>query len=608
MAQFFTVRWRRPRRVVPNQELNQYPATPPASIAQGFPAWHQSVDAHLFSSSIGLQRLPGLNEYPPTPSTSGGVAGLVPHFKTRWLRSKTLITQLPLADFPASPDPPTAQGFPSWELERTINRYSNVSPQRVPELNEFPATSLPPGGVAGLIPHFKTRWLKQKKLVLQLPLNEFPAPPDLPTSEEFPAWELIKSNRIGFSFKLQQVELNEFPGTPTAQGFPAWKLVKSNKVGFSFTAQITRLDEYPYPPDEYPSWVAPKSIRSKFVRDRQRLPELNIYPATPLVQTAQGFPAWKLVETFKFGYAFKLQRLELNEYPATLTPPGGVAGLVPHFKTIWSSRRKLLKLPSVIDVQPAAPSPGVYPSWKELKSLNVNFELGRVPHIGQASFPLAPDLPSYIAPSSFKINFKRKHLKTAELNSYPQAPPVTAQGFPSWKAAEGFRVRFDIKRQKPLDLSTYPKTPIPARYPSYLEPLIFRTAFKRNHLEVLELNEYPQIPPTPATLHAFIAKESFKWKFKRRNIEVLELNVYPETPPTPATLQAFLAGESFKWVFRRRHLKVLELNEYPEALPRIAIEGRILKTLRSSRTLAAQTSSRTLTAQTPGRTLNTEEP
>ncbi|MCH8325066.1 MAG: hypothetical protein IIB83_00655, partial [Bacteroidetes bacterium] len=94
----------------------------------------------------------------------------------------------------------------SWKEVKSFRTNFNVTKQNVLELNSYPR---PPGAAAGIVPHFKTRWINSRKLK-ELPSIPYAIAVTPPGDQEFPSWKLVESNKFGFSIKTRKVELNEY--------------------------------------------------------------------------------------------------------------------------------------------------------------------------------------------------------------------------------------------------------------------------------------------------------------------------------------------------------------------------------------------------------------
>ncbi len=610
----FVTRWSRARRIVALPVAHEYPETPIGLTAEGYPSW-KKVEAHRVSSRIKLQVLSELNEFPPLVNVGPET---ILRFIPRIVHKKSLIREAQLVEFPATPDPPTAQEFPSWQLVES-NKFSLDFKLQTLKLSQYIAEPVSTAWKA-----VKTNKFNFSIDLQTLELNEYPATPPALTAEGFPAWQAIQSNKFKLEFKLQKVELNEYPAIAFTSPYPSWREIATNKSSFNIKLkQVEELNVYPLPSGAIGatgSLVPHFSTRSVSRKKLLRLPELPSSPAISL--TAEDYPSWKKIEINRINFDFTVHTTGLDEYPVL----------------------------SVLTAQE-------YPSWLEPKKFSVWFEIGRVPHYGQNSLLTAALYPSHPFPRAFKISFKRKLLTLPELNEYTPTPltseefpawkavesntfgltfklqtteeinryPVlTAEGFPAWKAVESNKVEFNFLLQKvelneystltaeefpawklvesnkfglnyklqKIELNEYPvltaeeypawkqvdsnkfginfqlqeslelnEYPI-APYSSWLRPEAYRTKFQFNHQTIQKLNEYPAIPPVN-DWPAFQAPKILKINFEHKLLQLPELNEYTPTPLTAQDFPAFKVPPVFYRPGKRKFLEVEELNEYP---------------------------------------------
>ena len=219
--------------------------------------------------------------------------------------------------------------------------------------------------------------------------------------------------------------------------YPGSALVLAFSIGFSTTLQaLPELNVYPETPtaltaQEYPSWLNP--IRHRQHQDRVHLTglELNEYPATPAILTAQGYPAYLSPATHTWQIdRIHLAPLEIDEYPGILLS----AEDYPAFKFVESFRTDFtVALQTLPELDRYAPSPaflsGFYPAPVLVKGMRTAFTTKLLTPQELNTYPLAPSIApftAYLAPQKFTSNFYgHRLLQVPEIDEYPGIPPVT---------------------------------------------------------------------------------------------------------------------------------------------------------------------------------------
>jgi len=508
-------------RLLTTPSLAEYTTTA-AQTAQEFPSWGL-INSNQFDFSFKLQTVE-LDERPYPPDEYPSWNPLVTH-RTSFVRKVQLVPELNERPYP--PD-----RYPSWNPLVTNKIRLSHQLQEVPELNERP---YPPDRYPSWNPLVtnKTRFLLHAQQVPEL--NERPYPPD-----RYPAWKGVEVNKIDFNISFQEVELDQYTPTPapdSSEEFPSWGLQLANKFDFNFTLQDVSLDERPYPPDRYPSWLANvDSFSISFGIDRKDVLEIDEFPATPppeatggvgdlipsfitkwsrarkvlellstpfIPPTAQEYPSWKAIPAFSIFFNNRLIEGDVQlEHPASPSLPTFTENnpsWVPLIRTRFSfdvnhqigDEQLLRPVGPLISEE--------YPSWLEPKSYKVDFELGRVVDFPAISF-VKPILPAFDfdkgLETAFYTNFDIKRIEGDVQLTHPATPPAYYEGYyPGSKRVETLITRFDISWQKPDELRLHPLTPLtPATLQAFIELKKFKIDFKRDHLKLLEINEYPETP------------------------------------------------------------------------------------------------------------------
>lgn len=177
MSSQFIVKWKRPRKVIPQQELNTYPETPPNT---GFFPASKAVEQFRISFDVDLQLLPELNTYP----------------------------EIPLVEL-----------FPAWGVVKTNRFKSRFELQRLLELNFYPVTIGEQYPAFLQPPSFKVSF--GRKTLRPEELNNYPETPD-PTGF-YPGSKRTDGFRVTSKRILQLLpELNTYPLAPTPATLPAF--------------------------------------------------------------------------------------------------------------------------------------------------------------------------------------------------------------------------------------------------------------------------------------------------------------------------------------------------------------------------------------------------
>jgi len=289
----------------------------------------------------------------------------------------------------------------------------------------------------------------------------------------------------------------------------------------------------------FPGSRLAESFRSKFEIERQKLPELNVYPA-PAV--ANLYPAFVELKAHRIAYDIQRQGPpELNQY--TETPATLCAYLAPKQFNVNFDRRHLTALE--INVYPAAPSTtaAVPPSYNRPKEPIRQLETARRHQFYKTTIGAATGdttspatLCAYLAPQKFKVSFDRRNLTPLELNVHPATPVGSVPAIAAWSTQGKYL------RQKRTDRAYHSTTYIvkvitsPAVYPSFLPPTTFRVSFERNRLEG---DAHLVFPATPAPIYdypSYLMPPTFKVEFERRLQMLPDLDVFTATPPSGAAI------------------------------------------------------------------------
>ena len=220
MAVEFLVRWRRPRRAVPEPELRTYPESP-AAVPEVV-AWATHFEKTSNNTSRSLKVTQELNYYPETPA--GYYSGYFPGSSlAKSTKSSFSIKQQPLLElnvYPSAAAPVSLPAFiepPSFKIG--FGRRHLVTE----ELNNYPET--PAGYYSGYFPGsalaegFKVSFKQTRQDLLEL--DKYPTPL-IPAT--LPAFLEPPSFKHNFTRKLLKVlELNSYPETvaeppPTVPG------------------------------------------------------------------------------------------------------------------------------------------------------------------------------------------------------------------------------------------------------------------------------------------------------------------------------------------------------------------------------------------------------
>lgn len=345
--------WRKLQTLAPQVELPP-PVAPPSS--EGFPAWDTVPLPPTFQDRF-LRTVEPLEVYPETPKPEPNLCGRIPTgfhrrreterrllevelnyfpaaevaeqsdveleeaFRTRRLRSRRLQTvpPIPFAQPAVVQEPNLCARIPTGFHRRrdTERRLITV------ELDWFPVTEVSePSADAALDEPFRTRALRSRRLLTVPELNSYPA---TPAQQAQPITAVLsrqlkraKPPRGLFMWGWGPIEARV-----TAQ-YPAYEKPKHLKRRNTKRALIRAehaplYTATPVQPQPISAWIAQKQHWMGYERTLQEAAPQITYPATP-PPPEQPLTAWALPEAFRrFGWKFRRDVLELNEYPAS--PP-----------------------------------------------------------------------------------------------------------------------------------------------------------------------------------------------------------------------------------------------------------------------------------------------
>lgn len=193
MAQFFTIRWKRPRRAAPAPELNTYPATPAVLTAQGYPAW-KAIETHKVARRVQLQGFPVLDEY--TEVGAQEYPSWKTHFeKTRNATNHRLRVLPKLDSYPATPVVLTAQGYPAWAPPQTFKINFEHRLLKVLDPQVYPQVGIQ--GYPSWLPPKSNRAVFNRKLIRILEPHVYPITDVTVTAPGFGVGGIITNNGIG---------------------------------------------------------------------------------------------------------------------------------------------------------------------------------------------------------------------------------------------------------------------------------------------------------------------------------------------------------------------------------------------------------------------------
>lgn len=264
------IHWRRPRRAQRLPELNNYPETPQAYYEGEFPG-SKIVETLRTNFNVKLQKLPEHNVYPLT------------HY------------------------------YPASNLE-TSNKVSfKTKLQRLPQLDLHPETNQHSAYVlqeANRV-EFKVNHLTA--------LEAFDAPKNF---GEYPGSALATSFRANFKVKRQTLsELNIYPLIQVAEDIVAWETHFEKTKQTKFKRQNVELNTYPVTPTGYYSGYYPGSksvetLKANFNARIQPLPQLDSFPAAPVVVDVDAFKLWP---TYRISFKVKIQNvIGVERFPAPI--------------------------------------------------------------------------------------------------------------------------------------------------------------------------------------------------------------------------------------------------------------------------------------------------
>jgi len=229
-------------------------------------------------------------------------------------------------------------------------------------------------------------------------------------------------------------ELNQYPESPEVNPYPGWvSHFEPTKNGTNRKLRKSlELNEHPETPAGYYSGYYPgselaKGIRASFRINRQDIPELNTYPATPEAAILPSFETH--FEATRNRTNRRLKRLELNTYPET----------------------------------PAGYYSGYYPGSKRAEGFKTSFRINlqNIPQLDRYPQTVAiADIPSWETHFEPVKNNTNRRLKGVELNTYPQTPADYYTGYyPASGRVDANRFNFKIQTQV-VELNTYPASAV----------------------------------------------------------------------------------------------------------------------------------------------------